>query len=116
MSSGESGRSRFLVLTPRRLFKFASVSVVLACALFAVPDSARADWIFAGYMGASATSTNTLTVTPSSAPSFSVPDVAYKGQAFRSPWYYGVRAGWLPAATRGFGYEVEWTHAKAIGQ
>ena len=116
MSSGEPPRSRFLVLTPHRLFKFAFGSVVVAFALFAVPNSARADWLFAGYMGASATSTNTLTVTPSSGPSFSVPDVAYKGQAFRSPWYYGVRAGWLPAATRGFGYEVEWTHAKAIGQ
>ena len=75
---------------------------------------ARADWLFGGYMGASGTSSNTLTITPSSGTPFSVPNVAYKGRAFRSPWYYGVRVGWLPAETRGFGYEVEWTHAKAI--
>jgi len=97
-------------------FRFGSLSFVLALGLFCVPSSARADWQFGGYMGASATSSNTLTVTPASGAPFSVPDVAYKGQAFRSPWYYGVRVGWLPADTRGFGYEVEWTHAKAIGQ
>jgi lipid A oxidase len=95
------------------VFRCGSLFVVLVLCL---PCSARADWLFGGYMGASATSSNTLTVTPASGAPFSMPNVAYKGQAFRSPWYYGVRAGWLPAATRGFGYEVEWTHAKAIGQ
>jgi hypothetical protein len=104
------------VLPSPFVFKFGSVVLLLAFGLFCVPCSARADWLFGGYMGASATSTNTLTVTPASGAPFSVPDVAYKGQAFRSPWYYGVRAGWLPAARRGFGYEVEWTHAKAIAQ
>ena len=67
-------------------------------------------------MGASATSSNTLTVTSPSGSALALNDVAYKGQAFRSPWYYGVRVGWLPSGTRGLGYEVEWTHAKAIAQ
>ena len=67
-------------------------------------------------MGAAGTSSNTLTVSPAAGAPFSIPDVAYKGQAFRSPWYYGVRVGWLPAATKGVGLEVEWTHAKAIAQ
>jgi len=69
-------------------------------------------------MGASATSTSTLTAKSTSTSDFAYSSltVAYKGQAFRSPWYYGVRVGWLPATTRGFGYEVEWTHAKAIAQ
>jgi lipid A oxidase len=95
------------------VFRFGSLFVVL---VFAVPGSARADWLFGGYMGAAGTSSNTLTVNPASAPSFSIDDVAYKGQAFRSPWYYGVRAGWLPAETKGVGVEIEWTHAKAIAQ
>jgi hypothetical protein len=90
------------------------VIAVFALALF--PGSARADWLFGGYMGAAGTSTNTLTVSPATGAPFSIPDVAYKGQAFRSPWYYGVRVGWLPAATKGIGVEVEWNHAKAIAQ
>jgi len=81
-----------------------------------VASNASADWLFGGYMGAAGTSSNTLTVTPATGTSFTLNDVAYKGQAFRSPWYYGVRVGWLPAATRGVGAEVEWTHAKAIAQ
>jgi len=95
------------------VFRFGSLFLVL---MLAVPGPARADWLFGGYMGAAGTSSNTLAVTPASTPPFSMSDVAYKGQAFRSPWYYGVRAGWLPAATKGAGVEIEWTHAKAIAQ
>ena len=98
------------------MFRFGSVVLGLAFGLFCVPSSARADWLFGGYMGAAGTSSNTLTVSPAAGAPFSIPDVAYKGQAFRSPWYYGVRVGWLPAATKGVGLEVEWTHAKAIAQ
>src|SRR6185436_20966887 len=88
----------------------------LIIALLCSPRPARADWLFAGYMGAAGTSSNTLTVTPASGAPFSLENVAYKGEAFRSPWYYGVRAGWMPAATKGAGVEIEWTHAKAIAQ
>ena len=95
------------------MFRFGSLFLAL---MLAVPGPARADWLFGGYMGAAGTSSNTLAVTPASTPPFSMSDVAYKGQAFRSPWYYGVRAGWLPAATKGAGVEIEWTHAKAIAQ
>ena len=90
--------------------------LILVIALCGVSTDADADWLFGGYMGASATSSNTLTVTPAAGAPSSLADVAYKGQAFRSPWYYGVRVGWLPAATRGIGVEVEWNHAKAIAQ
>jgi len=48
---------------------------------------------------------------------FSLDDVAYKGQAFRSPWYYGVRVSFVPARNgRTLSPEIEWTHAKAIAQ
>jgi hypothetical protein len=90
--------------------------VLLIVLAVATPHAARADWLFGGYMGAAGTSSNTLTVSPAAGAPFSIPDVAYKGQAFRSPWYYGVRVGWLPAATKGIGLEVEWNHAKAIAQ
>lgn len=99
------------MLTSPFVFRFGSLFVAV---LFSLPGSARADWLFGGYMGASATSPNTLTVTPASGAPVTVPDVDYKGEAFRSPWYYGLRVGWLPAESRGVGYEVEWTHAKAI--
>jgi len=83
-----------------------------------VPSSARADWLFAGYMGIADTSSNTLTVTPENGSSFSIADVRYKGQAFRSPVYYGVRVSMLPAPTVAAALlpEIEWTHAKAIAQ
>ena len=90
--------------------------VLLIVLAVATPHAARADWLFGGYMGAAGTSSNTLTVSPAAGAPFSIPDVGYKGQAFRSPWYYGVRVGWLPAATQGIGVEVEWNHAKAIAQ
>ena len=99
------------------MFRFGSV--VLAFGLFFVPGSARADWLFGGYMGASATSSNTLTVTPASGAPFSLQNVAYKGQAFRSPWYYGVRASYVACAPDTAPIplpEIEWTHAKAIAQ
>ena len=98
------------------MFRFGSRFALFVGLVFGVPSSARADWLFGGYMGASGTSSNTLTVSPASAAPFSLDDVAYKGEALRSPWYYGVRSGWLPAATKGAGVEIEWTHAKAIAQ
>lgn len=90
-------------------------SIVLLFALFAVPGSARADWLFGGYTGVSGTSANTLTVTPvNGAPVQTVAVPHYAGEPFRAPWYYGVRGGWLPHHTRGLGVEVEWNHAKAL--
>ena len=99
------------------MFRFGAL--VLAFGLCLVPGSARADWLFAGYMGAAGTSSNTLTVTPASGAPFSLENVAYKGQAFRSPWYYGVRASYLACAPDAASLpmpEIEWTHAKAIAQ
>jgi hypothetical protein len=88
---------------------------LLAC--LATATNARADWLFGGYMGASGTSSNTLTVSPTTGAPFSLDDVAYKGQAFRSPWYYGVRVSFVaPGDVRRLSPEIEWTHAKAIAQ
>jgi hypothetical protein len=88
---------------------------LLAC--LAAATNAHAEWLFGGYMGASGTSSNTLSVSPTTGAPFSLDDVAYKGQAFRSPWYYGVRVSFVaPGNGRSFSPEIEWTHAKAIAQ
>ena len=80
--------------------------------------SAHADWLFTGYMGVASTSNNTLTVTPTSGPTQSLANVNYEGEAFRSPWYYGVRASFVPVRNGmgGLSPEIEWNHAKAIAQ
>ena len=98
-------------------FRFGWLVCALMSCVLGVPGSSRADWLFAGYMGASGTSSNTLTVTPTTGTPFSLNDVAYKGEAFRSPWYYGVRVSFVPpGAGRTLSPEIEWTHAKAIAQ
>lgn len=99
------------------IFKFGSLLFVLLFSVLCAPGSADADWLFGGYMGASGTSSNTLTVSPATGAAFSLNDVAYKGQAFRSPWYYGVRVSFVaPPDVRSLSPEIEWTHAKAIAQ
>jgi lipid A oxidase len=85
--------------------------VAFCCA----PCPARADWLFAGYLGASHTPGNSLTVTPAGGPAQMVTVDSYEARPFKSPQYYGARVGWLPHEARGFGLEGEWTHAKAYG-
>ena len=99
---------------PTRLLLF-RLCLIVGLALVAIPAPARADWLLGSYMGAAATASNALTVTPASGSPSTIADVAYKGQAFRSPVYYGVRIGWL-AGGAGLAPEIEWTHAKAIAQ
>ena len=92
-------------------------TAIALLAFLTAATNADADWLFAGYMGASGTSSNTLTVTPKTGAPFSLDDVAYTGQAFRSPWYYGVRVSFVaPPDVGSLSPEIEWTHAKAIAQ
>jgi lipid A oxidase len=98
-------------------FNFGLLFLIYVFSLLCTPASARADWIFGGYMGASGTSSNSLTVTPTTGSVFTLDDVAYKGEAFRSPWYYGVRISYVgPPDVTALSPEVEWTHAKAIAE
>ena len=93
----------------------ANTAVALLILLVGATD-ARADWLFAGYLGVSHTPGNTLTVTPASGPPQTVQVDSYDARPFIAPQYYGVRVGWIPHATHGFGVEGEWTHAKAYGE
>ena len=94
------------------------VNAAVALLIMLAAADARADWLFSGYMGVATTSNNTLTVTPASGPAQSLANVDYEGEAFRSPWYYGVRASFVPArdGTGVLSPEIEWNHAKAIAQ
>jgi hypothetical protein len=75
--------------------------------LFAACD-ARADWLLGALTGAAHTNTNTITV---SAPSTTIDDVEYRGEAWKSPIYYGLRGGWIGKGA--WGVDGEWVHAKA---
>src|SRR5258706_10981660 len=110
MNSAEKVRPLFHGLPSPFVFRFGCLFLVL---VFAVPRVARADWLLGAYMGAAATSSNTLTLTPAGGAPSSIASVDYEGEAFQSPWYYGYRVGWMKG-DHGLGVEFEFTHAKAI--
>jgi lipid A oxidase len=90
---------------------------LIAIAILFLASNAHADWQFGGYLGASKTPGNTLTVTPSNGgPAQTVTVASYDARPLTAPQYYGVRIGWLPHDTRGLGFEGEWNHAKAYGE
>ncbi|HVZ21616.1 MAG TPA: hypothetical protein VG871_11165 [Vicinamibacterales bacterium] len=88
-------------------------ALVLGGFVLLLPSPARADWLLSLYTGAAATSSNTLTVTPSTGAPITLSNVAYRGASSKAPIYYGYRVGWSPRGAR-FGVEGEFTHAKAI--
>jgi lipid A oxidase len=80
----------------------------------AAPAVASADWLIAGYVGASRTPSTTLHVTPDAGTPFDLPDVEFRGESWDAPIYYGYRIGWLREHAP-LGIEVEFTHLKTIG-
>ena len=88
---------------------------VVCLAVLTFPSVARADWLLSMYVGAGATSSNTLTITSASGSAVTVGDIDYQGKSWSSPPYYGYRIGWTPAAHH-LGVEGEFTHAKAIAK
>jgi hypothetical protein len=89
--------------------------LIVACALW--PASARADWLLSGFLGHAQTQTSTIDLTlASQSTQLRLIDVDYRGESFRSPHYYGVRATWIPDAHRWLGIEGEWIHAKVFAE
>ena len=81
------------------------------------PGDARADWIFAALLGHAQTLGSTVVLDlPSQATRLEISDVDYRGESFRSPQYYIVRASWIPDAHRWLGIEGEWIHAKVYAE
>ena len=92
--------------------RLALTLVVVLC-----PARARADWILSGFLGHAQTQRSTIDLTlPSQATQLELMDVEYRGESFRSPQYYGVRATWVPHAHRWIGIEGEWIHAKVFAE
>jgi hypothetical protein len=93
---------------PRR---FLSRSL-LALISLAVPATASADWLLAGYLGATKTPATTLTIRDRGVGT--LVDIQFAGKPFKSPPYYGYRISWVPKKQSGWGPEAEFIHAKTI--
>jgi hypothetical protein len=89
------------------------VSLAIMAVICADVPRAQADWLLAAYFGGARTASNTLSV---DAPSVDVRvgPVTYAGESWRSPIYYGWRVRRTSDLRPWIGFEVEFTHAKAI--
>jgi lipid A oxidase len=74
---------------------------------------ADADWLLSAYIGGARTAANTLSINGADV-DFRISEVAYEGQSWRSPIYYGWRLRHTWDGRPNVGMEVEFTHAKAI--
>lgn len=93
----------------------AAVVVTVVCAL--CPATARADWRLSGFLGHAQTQSSTIDLTlASQSTHVQLLDVDYRGESFRSPQYYGVRATWISEAHPWLGIEGEWIHAKVFAE
>jgi len=93
----------------------ASVALTLVCVAW--PASAGADWILSGFLGHAQTQSSTIDLTlAGQSTQLQLIDVDYRGESFKSPHYYGVRATWIPEAHRWLGIEGEWIHAKVYAE
>ena len=81
------------------------------------PAHARADWILGGFLGVAHTQSSTMDLTlPGEGTNLALGGVDYRGESFKSPQYYGVRATWIPKSHQWMGIEGEWIHAKVYAQ
>ena len=94
-----------------------SLLLFAAAALLSVARDARAEWVFAAYLGGSWTAPATLTVDlPSHGSRATWPDVPFDSRSLESPPYYGYRIGWFPSRTTRFGAEGELIHLKVYAR
>jgi lipid A oxidase len=90
--------------------RLAILFLVAACAL-----PARAQWEFAGYIGAAHTQTSHLHFQqPATVTDLEFHPVAYRGESFSPPLYYGARGGYF--FNRWLGLDIEYTHLKAFSK
>jgi len=89
--------------------------MLAAMVLAAWPRPALADWTLAAFLGAAATRSSTLHIEqPASDTSLSFSPVAYRGESFAAPVYYGYRLGRrLPFGSR-LAVEAEFIHLKVF--
>lgn len=97
----------------KALPRYAVAAALSACCA----SPASADWVFGGYRGDTATRSNTVQVTRSSgsnAANLTIGSVEYVGQGWDHPVYYGYRLSHFFKNAPHLGWELEFTHAKAI--
>ena len=90
--------------------------VALAVVVLYAP-AAHADWVFGGYRGETATRSNTVKITRaagSTGGNVTIGSVEYEGQGWDHPVYYGYRFSHFSRNRPHIGFELEFTHAKAI--
>ncbi len=94
-----------------------AIAAAVAALVLAVPGSARADWIVAGFLGHAATRPSTIVLTlPDRGTSLELDGVRYRGESFASPQYYTLRVTWVPDRHPWLGLEGEFLHAKVYAE
>lgn len=76
---------------------------------------AHADWIVAAFLGGATTlDTSIRILQPSALTDLRLDPIAYRGESFTSPIYYGYRLGWILPVARRLAIEAEFVHLKAF--
>src|SRR5512141_1719115 len=88
-----------------------SLPVVLAAIVtLNIVSVASAEWVVGAFAGGAHTIAGAVTVTPPAVPTTVFRDVAFRGESFASPIYYGYRAGWFASRAARVGIEAELIH------
>lgn len=75
------------------------------------------EWVFAVYVGAAYTEAARLSlVQPGIGTDLIFAEVAYRGDSFTPPLYYGYRLSFFPQSEAALGIEAEFIHLKAYAQ
>lgn len=89
--------------------------VLAGLALVASPGSACADWTVAAFLGAAHTTSSTLRIEqPALGTRLSFDPIAYRGESFAAPVYYGYRLGRRLPFARSVFVEAEFIHLKVL--
>ncbi len=76
--------------------------------------AAQAEWIIGAFAGTAHTVSSDVTLTPATGPPIVFHDVAFRGESFASPIYYGYRVGWFKSRAARVGVEAELIHLKVF--
>lgn len=97
--------------------RWSVVAVAAAFVLILAPRHADGQWYGAAYLGVSHTTAADVSISqPALDTDVTFHDVEFRAESFKSPQYYGLRAGRLFGARGRFGLELELIHLKVISE